>query len=244
MSKIFQIRNKKMLKIFLTSIGSLAAMFVFTKLIGNKQMSQLNMFDYINGITIGSIAAEMATNIDINPIHPIIAMSVYGVVIWAISFISQKSLTLRRFFEGRSLMLFGNNKIYRENFKTAKLSINEFLTQCRTNGYFSLSQIEEAFIEPNGQISFNPKSTDRPLTPNDVGLSPSPETAGFSIILDGYILEENLKKCGKDINWLNSELHRLSIGSAKDIFFAYCGNDNRLTAYKKVADKPDNDRFQ
>lgn len=231
------------IKIFLTSIGSLAAMFVITKLIGNKQMSQLNMFDYINGITIGSIAAEMATNIDSDFIYPLIAMTIYGVAIWLISFVSQKSLKLRRFFEGRSLMLMGNGKLYRESFKTAKLDLNEFLTQCRINGYFSLSEIEEAFIEPNGQLSFNPKSTERPLRPSDAGITPTAEKAEYTIIADGIVLEENLKYCGKDLNWLHSELHRLGIGSVKDIFFASCGG-NRLTAYKRVPDKPENDIFQ
>ena len=233
-----------LIKIFFTSIGSLAAMFVFTKLIGNKQMSQLNMFDYINGITIGSIAAEMATNLDSDFIYPLIAMFIYAIAIWLISFISQKNLKLRRFFEGRSLMLMGNGKLYRNNFKTAKLDLNEFLTQCRINGYFSLSEIEEAFIEPNGQLSFNPKSSDRPLKPSDMAISPSEEKAQYSIIMDGYVLEENLKYCGKDLNWLHSELHRLGIGSVNDIFFASCGSDNRLNAYKKVSDKPENDMFQ
>lgn len=233
-----------LIKIFFASIGSLIAMFVFTKLIGNKQMSQLNMFDYINGITIGSIAAEMATNLDSDFVYPLLAMTVYAVAIWLISFISQKNLKLRRFFEGRSLMLMGNGKLYRENFKIAKLDLNEFLTQCRISGYFSLSEIEEAFIEPNGQLSFNPKSADRPLKPSDMGISPSKEKAEYTIIIDGYVVEDNLKDCGKDLNWLHSELNRLSIGSVKDIFFASCGSDNRLTAYKKVSDKPENDIFQ
>ena len=231
------------LKIFLTSIGSLAALFVFTKLIGNKQMSQLNMFDYINCITIGSIAAEMATNLDSDFIYPLMAMAIYAVVIRLISLASQKNIKLRRFFEGRSVILFGHGKLYRENFKTAKLDINEFLTQCRTNGYFSLSEIEEAFIEANGQISFNPKSDKRPLKPSDVGLAPSAETAEYSIILDGKVMAENLKQSGKDLNWLHKEMHRLGIGSVSDIFYASCGSDNRLYAYKSASDKPDNDIF-
>lgn len=231
------------LKVFLTSLGSLAALFVFTKLIGNKQMSQLNTFDYINGITIGSIAAEMATNLDSSFIYPLLAMTLYAVAIRLIALASQKSIKLRRFFEGRSLMLLGHGKLYRKNFKTSKLDINEFLTQCRTNGYFSLSEIEEAFIESNGHISFNPKSDKRPLKPSDVGLAPSAETAEFSIILDGQVLEENLKQSGKDLNWLHKEMHRLGIGSVKDIFYAACGSDNRLYAYKAVSDKPDNDMF-
>lgn len=232
------------LRIFLTSIGSLAALFVFTKLIGNKQMSQLNMFDYINGITIGSIAAEMATDIDLHFMYPLLSMAVYAFAILLISYISQKSIKLRRIFEGRSLVLMRGGKLYKESFKKAKLDLNEFLTQCRISGFFSLNEIEEAFIEPNGKISFNPKSTDRPMKPSDAGLNPSAERAEFAVILDGYVMEENLKQCGKDLNWLNHEMHRLGIGSIGDIFYGACGSDNKLSAYKMVKDKPKNDIFQ
>lgn len=232
------------LRIFLTSIGSLAALFIFTKLIGNKQMSQLNMFDYINGITIGSIAAEMATDIDLNFMYPFLSMAVYAFAILCISFISQKSVKLRRILEGRSLVLMRGNKLYRESFKKAKLDLNEFLTQCRINGYFSISEIEEAFIEPNGKISFNPKSTERPIRPSDTGLQPQTKRAEFAVILDGHVMEENLRLCGKDFNWLNHEIHRLNIGSVKDIFYGACGSDNKLYAYKITKDKTKNDIFQ
>lgn len=232
------------IKIIIVSFTSLAAMFLFTKLIGNKQMSQLNMFDYINGITIGSIAAEMATELENNPMYPLVAMAVYAVIIWVISFLSQKSLKLRRFFEGRSLMLMGHGKIYVRNFKTAKLDINEFLTQCRVNGYFNIDDIEEAFIEPNGQISFNPKAKARPVQPSDIGILPQDNKAEFTIIIDGHVLNENLKQSGNNYKWLENELHRLGIGSVNDVFLGVCENKNKLRAFKKTNDNPINDMFQ
>ena len=81
------------------------------------------------------------------------------------------------------------------------------------------------------------------MKPSDVGLAPSAETAEYSIILDGKVMAENLKQSGKDLNWLHKDMHRLGIGSVSDIFYASCGSDNRLYAYKSASDKPDNDIF-
>ena len=96
------------LKVILTSLLSVAALFILTKLMGNRQMSQLSMFDYINGITIGSIAAEMATALEKDFWLPLCAMVVYAAAVIFITFITSKSLKLRRFFTGRTVVLFIN----------------------------------------------------------------------------------------------------------------------------------------
>ena len=134
------------LKVLLTSVGSVIALFIMTKIIGNKQVSQLNLFDYINGITIGSIAAELAITPEADFYQPLIALIVYTIVTYLINVCSSKSLKLRRFLEGKSIILMSNNKLYKENFKKANLDINEFLTQCRVLGYYNISDINTAII--------------------------------------------------------------------------------------------------
>ena len=96
-------------------------------------MSQLSMFDYIIGITIGSIAAEMSTALENDFMQPLVAMAVYAVVSIIISLLSYKSMKIRRLVSGNSLILLDNGEIYRDNLKKAKLDINEFLMQCRTS---------------------------------------------------------------------------------------------------------------
>ena len=122
-----------LLKIVALSFGSVIFLFVLTKLMGNKEMSQLSMFDYIIGITIGSIAAEMSTALENDFMQPVIAMSVYAIVSIIISVLSYKSLKIRRIIYGNSLILFDNGELYRDNLKKAKLDLNEFLMQCRTS---------------------------------------------------------------------------------------------------------------
>lgn len=141
------------IKVILMSIFSIIELFLLTKVIGNRQMSELNMFDYVNGITIGSIAAEMATSLEDDIKAPAIAMAVYALFTVLISYISSRSVNARRILVGTSIILFKNDTLYKQNLKTAKIDINELITQLRINGYFDLSQIDTVILEENGKIS-------------------------------------------------------------------------------------------
>lgn len=230
------------LYIVFSAIGSLILLFISTKIIGNKQMSELNMFDYINGITIGSIAAEMATSLE-NVQFSVIAMAVYTASIALTAYLSEKNIKARRFLTGRALVLMDKGKMYNKNFKTAKIDMNEFLTQCRINGFFNIDDIETAVIEENGKISFLPKTAARPVNTKDLNLLIQQEVPSVTIILDGQVMEENLRDSGNDRTWLDSELKRLKIKDIKDVFLGMC-NDKTLTVYMRLSESPKNDLFQ
>lgn len=231
-------------KVFFMSIGSIVALFISTKIIGNKQMSELSMFDYINGITIGSIAAEMATALENDFYYPLMAIAIYTIVIWIISIISEKSVKSRRLFAGHSIILMENGKLYEQNLRTSKIDINDFLTQCRISGYFNLDDIDTAILEQNGKISFLPKSDTKPITPRDVNMSPEQEKLRQVVILDGHIMTENLKRTGNNQKWLDDELRKQKIGNIKDVYLAECDNNNQLSVFKRNQDAPKNDPFQ
>lgn len=231
-------------RIIITSFASIIVLFLLTKVMGNKQISQFNMFDYINSITIGSIAAEMATSETPDFLDPLIAMIVYTVVVVAIAYITNKSIELRRFFTGKSLILFDNGILYRQNFSKTKLDMNEFLMECRLAGYFDLSQVQTAVMEENGKISFLPKSSDRPATPSDLNISPRQDKVMYSLILDGKIMHKNLAAMGKDENWLKKQLDMNKAKKIDEIFLALCDEYDNFTIYNST-DKPyKNDIFQ
>lgn len=234
----------EILKIIWLSLGSIAILFILTKLMGNKELSQLTMFDYIVGITIGSIAAEMSTSLENDFVEPIVAMIVYGLVTIFISYITRKSLKLRRFFTGKSKMLLDNGKLYRKNFTSAKIDLNDFLMECRINGYFNLNDIQTAILEPNGRISFLPKSNRRPVEPKDLNVSPTQENILYNIILDGVLLKENLEKSGNNLNWLENNLKKQGINNIKKVFLATCDNQNNLSVYIKLDKKNNHDFFE
>lgn len=219
------------LKIIILSSVSELFLFVLTKLMGNKEISQLSMFDYVIGITIGSIAAEMATALESDYKQPLVAMAVYAFVSIMISIACMKSQKVRRFIYGNSLILLDNGKLYRKNFKTAKMDLNEFLVQCRSNGYFNLSDIKTAILEPNGKISFLPKSSNRPTTPSDFDLTPDPASIDVNVIIDGRIIYENLKNTGHDQMWLQKEIVSQGFENINQIFLATLDKQNNLSIY-------------
>ncbi len=229
-------------KIFLSSVFSIVALFLSTKIIGNKQMSQLNMFDYINGITIGSIAADMSIHLDNNIYYPIIAIVVYTTAIFVINKLGAKYITLRRFFTGKSIILMDKGKIYYNNFKIAKIDLNEFLTQCRINGFFDLNDIETAMLEQNGMLSFMPRSVSRPVTPQDMSITPSVARPFFCVISDGKILHENLKQSGLSETELMLQLKASKL-EIKDVFAAFY-DGNHCEIYPRHTDGVKNDISQ
>ena len=119
-------------------VVSAAVLFILTKIMGNKQISQLNLFDYIVGITIGSIAAETAINLDEDFLYSLEAMIIYGVLALIITVLSAKKPTARKILVGYPVILFDNGVFYRENLKRAKVDICDFLTLARRQGYFDL----------------------------------------------------------------------------------------------------------
>ena len=232
------------LKISLLSFFSIIVLFILTKLMGNREMSQLSMFDYIVGITIGSIAAEMATSLENNFIEPLVAMIIYAVVTIFISFITCKSIKIRRIISGKTLILLDKGKFYRKNFKKAKLDINEFLMQCRINGYFNISDIETALLEPNGKISFLPVNLKRPATPLDFNLNPQKERIVANVIVDGVLLNENLKFTGHDENWLEKQMKEQNVSDIHEVFLATVDVDNNLSIYIKLPKENSHDSFE
>ena len=221
------------LRIIFTSLGSVVVLFVLTKLMGYRQMSQMSMFDYINGITIGSIAAEMAIALEDDFRIPLTAMVVYGLVAVLLSWLGDKFICCHRFLVGRPYVLFQNNEFIYTNLKRAHINVNEFLTASRGAGYFDLSQIQSAVLEPNGQISFLPKAEERPATPKDLGIKPQEEYLFANVIIDGKVMAHNLKAAGKDENWLNKQLQVHNITEVTDVHLGVCDNEDNCYFFEK-----------
>ena len=200
---------------------------------GHKQISQLDFFDYIAGITIGSIAAEMATELE-EPWKPFVAMIIYGGATLLLSIISIKFPRTRKYLNGTPTILMDNGKLYRENLKKAKLDLSEFMVMCRQQGYFDLTNIQTAIFEYNGKLTILPQSAQRPLTPNDMNLAPSQDMIFTEIIMDGRILDDNLKRMGLNTKWLENQLKQNHIRSADDIFLALCDKNLKFVYFMKT----------
>lgn len=231
------------LRVFIMAPVSIALLFILCKLIGNKQIANLSMFDYVNGITIGSIAAEMATCRFEEMLDCAVALILYAAILIVLALASQKSLKLRRFFTGKNIILYDHGKIYKRNFSTAKMDFNEFLSTLRNQGYFSLDNIETAMLEQNGQISVLPKDANRPVTPDDLKLRVHQTRPETMVVLDGKILERNLKSTGNNRDWLLAQINAQE-KQLKNIFAAACDGDNNLKIIDTSQSNPTNDIFE
>lgn len=229
------------LNIIALSLGSLIALFILTKLMGYRQVSEMSMFDYINGITIGSIAAEMATSLEKDWWLPLTAMIIYALAAILLSYISVKSIAARRIISGKPLILMDHDTVYEKNLLKGKIDLSEMLLQCRVNGYFNLSDLQTILLEPNGRMSFLPKSDKRPVTPKDMSLVPEQDFLVANVIIDGHIIKKNLQHAGKDIQWLNKQMHAQNIPNLREVLLATCDMHNQVTFYQKTHQKMTSD---
>ncbi len=225
----------ELLDVFIRAITSLIVLFVASKMLGKKQVSELSIFDYVIGISIGNFAAEVTLNLESKIINGALAVLLFGFIAYLVSIITLKSMTLRRFFMGVPTIIIQNGKILKNNLRKNKIDINDMLEQCRTKGYFDVSQIEFAVLEVNGDLSILPKSQYRPLNPDDMNLKVAKEGLVANIIIDGKIMINNLKRIGKDDEWLLKQL-KVKGKSLDSVLLATVDNKEKLVLYGKNED--------
>lgn len=221
-----------MLKVLILSVASFAVLFVLTKLMGYRQISEMSFFDYVVGITIGSVAAEMATNIDTQWWRGVIAMAVYALFEILLPWISRKSVRARSFISGKPVVLIKNGQIDKNALKKAHLDINDLLSSARGQGYFSLSDIDGAIMETSGKVSFLPTPQMRQLNPKDFNFSPMHTGLCTNLVLDGKIMYSNLKETGIDERKLNKILADRQV-RLKDVLLLTVNEAGQTEIYEK-----------
>ena len=210
------------------SFLSLATLFLVTKMLGKKQVSQLSLFDYVIGISIGNFAAEMTINLESQTMNGILAVFIFGIVAYAVSILTMKSIFLRRFFMSTPTILIEKGQIIKAGLKKVKFDINDLLQQCRINGYFDVNDIEYAIMEANGTISILPKENKRCVNLEDLNISKEQTGLCANVIIDGKIMEENLKNINKSKEWL---LKQIKTNDFSKILLATVDNNEQLRLY-------------
>ena len=224
----------EIIKIVLTALLSVATLFLITKIMGHKQVAQLDFFDYVSGITIGSIGAELATALE-SPERPLIALGIYGLASTFLNLIAHKFMRTRKYINGTPTILMNDGILYRKNIHQAKLDLSEFMLLCREQGYFDLDDIQTAVFEHNGKLSILPKAQNRPVTPKDLKITAKITSIGVEVIMDGRVMGENLKRMGRDENWLKKQIINEGYKDEKEIFLAvYRSEEEKLTVYPNI----------
>lgn len=216
------------LEIIIRSLILLVILFAITKMLGKKQMSQLDIFQYITGIVIGSIVATHATDLGTQFGYALIALLVWFLVPFGVELLSLRSKRVRNFTQNKGSIFIQNGKIMEDNLKKERFSTDDLLEQLREKNIFKVADVEFAVMEPTGKLNVLPKKENQPVTNKDLGLMPAPEKEPQTVIMDGKALIEPLTNASLNTNWLETELDKMNV-SIENVFLGQVDSSGQLT---------------
>jgi len=195
-------------------------LLIFTRILGKEQISQLNYFDYVLGITIGSIAATLTTDLTSRAWPHFIGLLIWAVLGFLMEYITMKWRYAAKYLDGEPTIVIMDGKIMEETMKKMRLRITDITELLRNKGVFDLNQVAYAIMEPNGQLSVLKKAEHQPLTPLDMNIQKPQSGISTELIYDGILIKENLRQLNKDEKWLMEELKKHGINSINEVCFA------------------------
>lgn len=214
--------------IIVSSILFVVTLFIITKLGGKKQLSELSFFEYVSGITIGSIAGEVIMGLDGNLIHGVLAIGIFGAFTYFHEVMGIKSKKFRDIIEGKSTVIIKDGKVLENNLKKEKYSIDELNSLLRQKNVFNTADVEFAVLEPKGDISVLLKKELQPLTAKDINLQVAQEKESYTVVMDGNVLNDQLTAAGKNRGWLDIELANLGV-TIDNVFLAQVDSYGKLS---------------
>lgn len=216
------------LEIVLRTLCAVVVLFLMTKLLGKRQVTQLSFFEYLTGITIGSLAAYISLDLDANWYLGLVALGVWVACSLIIEFLQIKSKKARDFIDFKSTVLIKDGKILEDNLKKEKLSADELMQQLRKKNVFQVADVEFAIMESSGEINVLQTRENLPLTPKDLGIQVAPEKVAQVVVMDGEVMDEPLRVMGFNQGWLVEELDKQG-AKIKDVYLAQVDTYGQLT---------------
>ncbi|QGU94505.1 DUF421 domain-containing protein [Clostridium bovifaecis] len=219
-------------RIFDTSLRTLigfAVLLILTRLIGKKQLGQLTFFTYITGIAMGNIAGDMVVHRDIKVIDGVVALSIWALLTIILELISLKSSKARTLLDGEPSIIIKRGVIMQKELASQRLNIDDLTMLLRNNNIFSIQDVDYAILEPNGQLSVLRKPILESVTKKDMQIQPDNRIyLPTEIIVDGKLVEKNLKELNLNNEWLKQQLKQAGFNSIKEVFFAELQSDGSL----------------
>ncbi|MBU3126962.1 DUF421 domain-containing protein [Clostridium tagluense] len=195
-------------------------LLIFTRILGKQQVSQLTFFDYVVGITIGSTASSLTTDLTSRAWPHWVGLFTWTALCLILQLITLKSKTAEKYLDGQPTIVIINGKILEESMKKFRYTIGDLLSQLRDKDIFDIDQVAYAILEKDGQLSILKKTQCDPITPKDLNLKTSPASIDFEVIYDGSILQDSLDKINRNERWLMKQLKSKGINDASEVFLA------------------------
>ena len=219
---------KEYLILFFRSVVTYFILVLFTRIMGRKQISQLTYFDYVVGITIGSIASVASLDKQVNMYEGIFCIMVWSILTILISEITLKNIKLRLLVNSEPLLIIDKGNVIYKNMKKARYNIGDLLMQLRVKDIFYITDVEIAILEPDGKLSVLKKSEHTTLTIEDMNIKKPKTGMMVDLILDGNILYSHLQQIQKDEIWVIAQLKARNINNIKDVVFAGMQADEQI----------------
>lgn len=208
------------LVVFVRSIISFFTLLIFARLLGKQQISQLTFFDYVLGITIGSIAAELTADLSSRAWPHWVGLLTWAALGYLMELITMKWRYAAKYIEGEPTIVIMNGKIMETALKKMKYTVSDIIALLRNKDVFDLNEVDFAIIESTGQLSVLKKAEYEPLTAKDMNITKKSQGISTELIYDGILIEENLKQLNKDKKWLMKQLKSQGIKDVSEVFLA------------------------
>jgi uncharacterized membrane protein YcaP (DUF421 family) len=199
------------LLVALRTLLAVAILFIMTKLLGKRQVSQLSLFEYITGITMGSLAAYISLDVQASWYLGVVSLIVWVAVSLGIEFLQIKSKAARDLIDSKATVLIKDGKILEDNLKKERLTTDELMEQLRSRNVFRAADVEFAIMEPSGDINVLLTKENQPLTAKHLGIKVAPEQEPQAVIMDGKVMNEPLSTMGLNREWLDTELETIGV---------------------------------
>lgn len=232
------------LEIVLRTLLSITVLLLLARIDGAKQVGQLSFYDYIVGITAGSIAATLCIDREINIWFCLIAITMFMLSSFLLSMLTSKSIILRRALTGSPVFLIAKGELLYDGLKRAHFDVNDLLRELRSQGYFDIDEINYAVLESNGTLSVMPKAANRPANAEEVGLTIAEDDLPANVIIDGKIMKGNLSATGFDRQHLLKQLESQNIPSAKKVALGTMDKNGVLTCFLKQSSPTEHTVFE
>lgn len=214
-------------EIALRTLMAIVVLLLLTKVLGKRQITELSVFEYITGITLGSLAAYVSLDLEANWYLGLVSMSVWVAFSFGMEYLQIKSKTARDLIDGKSTVLVKDGKLLEDNLKKERLTVDEFLQQLRKKNVFKVSDVEFAVMEPTGEINIMLTKENQPITPKHLGIKVGPEQEPQTVIIDGNIMDEPLATIGLNRQWLDTELEKIGV-SIENVFLGQVDSYGQL----------------
>ena len=221
-----------MLTIFIRAVVLYLILIGVIRLLGKRQLGQLEPSEVAVTMLIADLAAYPMQDENIpffNGLVPILA--VLGMEL-LLSVIAMRSVRIRKLLCGKPVILIENGKFLQDNMRKNRVTLDELVSQLREKDILNPADVQYAILETGGNLSVFPYPQQRPATAMEANVETQPQSLPVTIISDGKILDENLKKAGKDSRWLQKVLAKEN-ATPQETFLLTVDGENRVCLYKK-----------